>query len=53
MIEPGELFKVVTPFRRGDKDALVAAWRSIPGRRYRSGTNLNRVDQNRALWEPL
>ena len=50
IIEQGDLLKVVTPFRRGDKDAFIAAWRAIPGRRYSSGANLIPVGQKRALW---
>ena len=36
------MLKVVTPFRRGDKQAFIEAWRAIPGRRYSNGANLNR-----------
>jgi hypothetical protein len=43
-------YVVNTPFRRGDKDAFIAAWRQIPGRRYSDGANTVPVAQKRALW---
>ena len=35
----GESLKVVTPYRRGDSEAFIAAWRAVPGRRYRDKAN--------------
>jgi hypothetical protein len=49
----GDCFSVKTPFRRGDKDAFIAAWRKIPGRRYQAGRNLIPVAQKAALWALL
>jgi hypothetical protein len=49
----GDYYKVTTPFRRGDKDAFIQAWRAIPGRRYSNGANMIPVSQKRALWELL
>jgi hypothetical protein len=49
----GDNFSVKTPFRRGDKDAFIKAWRKIPGRRYEAGRNLIPVAQKAALWELL
>lgn len=34
---------VKTPFRRGDKDAFIAAWREIPGRRFDRNLRANVV----------
>jgi len=50
IVEDGDLLKVDTPFRRGDKDAFIAAWRGIPGRRYRNGANLIPKSEKRALY---
>jgi hypothetical protein len=47
------MYVVKTPFRRGDKDAFIAAWRGIQGRRYSDGANLIPVAQKRALWDLL
>jgi len=41
--EVGDLLYIQTPFRRGDKDAFIAAWRDIPGRRFDRNTNENIV----------
>ena len=49
----GDNFSVKTPFRRGDKEAFIAAWRKIPGRRYQAGRNLVPVAQKKALWALL
>jgi hypothetical protein len=35
----GDSLKVVTPYRRGDSEAFIAAWRAVPGRRYRDKAN--------------
>lgn len=45
--------KVKTPFRRGDKDAFIAAWRDIPGRRFKDGANIIPANQKMALWSLL
>lgn len=50
IVEEGDLLKVDTPFRRGDKDAFISAWRSIPGRRYKNGANLIPKTEKQALW---
>ena len=47
------MLKVVTPFRRGDKQAFIEAWRAIPGRRYSNGANLIPLNGKQALWELL
>lgn len=49
----GAAYTVVTPFRRGDREAFVDAWRSIPGRRYVAGVNVVPVAQKAALWTLL
>jgi hypothetical protein len=49
----GVFYRVKTPFRRGDKKAFVAAWRKIPGRRYRDEVNFVPISQKKALWELL
>ena len=51
-VEDGQL-KVATPFRRGDKQAFIDAWRAIPGRRYHSNRNWVPEGQKRALWALL
>lgn len=49
----GEYYKVETPFRRGAKEEFIAAWRAIPGRRYKDGANFVPVVQKKALFELL
>jgi hypothetical protein len=49
----GDEYVVSTPFRRGDKEAFIAAWRKIPGRRYRNGRNYIPIAQKKALWTLL
>ena len=49
----GDMMRVETPFRRGDKEAFINAWRNIPGRRYRNGANYVPVAQKQALWKLL
>lgn len=49
----GDVYAVKTPFRRGDKDAFIAAWRAIPGRTYSNGANHIPVAQKVALWALL
>lgn len=51
-VENGML-RVRTPFRRKGSDEFIAAWRSIPGRRFKNGENLIPVGQKPALWELL
>lgn len=49
----GDYFTVKTPFRRGDKDGFIFAWRAIPGRRYSNGANMVPVNQKELLWNLL
>jgi hypothetical protein len=49
----GDYFKVKTPFRRGDKEAFIKAWRTIPGRRYRNRLNYVPKTEKAALWSLL
>lgn len=53
--EDGSTLLVTTPFRRGDKDAFIAAWRTIPGRSYDRKARANRIPaaQKGALWALL
>lgn len=51
--QSGEVYTVATPFRRGDKDAFIAAWRAIPGRRFSGGVNVVPVTEKAALWALL
>ena len=51
-VEDGML-RVDTPFRRGDKEAFIAAWRAIPGRRFKNGSNYIPPEQKKALWTLL
>jgi len=55
IIEDGDDLVVTTPYRRGEKDAFIEAWRKIPGRRYDRATRRNRVPkaQKNALWTLL
>lgn len=48
-VEGNEL-RVDTPFRRGAKDAFIAAWRAIPGRQFRNGSNYIPLTQKKALY---
>lgn len=49
----GMEYRVETPFRRAMKEEFVAAWRRIPGRRFRNEANYIPVSQKKALWELL
>lgn len=49
----GEMLAVKTPYKRSASSEFVAAWRSIPGRRYSSGKNLVPVSSKRELWTLL
>lgn len=53
--EDGKDFIVRTPYRRGEKDKFIKAWRSIPGRRYDRPQRVNRIPmaQRSALWDLL
>ena len=53
--EDGEFLIVQTPFRRGDKEAFIAAWRNIPGRSYDRASKGNKIpkSQKAALWSLL
>jgi hypothetical protein len=48
--QTGHSLRVKTPFRRSQKDEFVAAWRTIPGRRYERGINVVPVASKRELW---
>jgi len=43
----------VTPYRRKDSKAFVAAWRAVPGRRWENGANVVPVASKKALWTVL
>ena len=49
----GNQYRVKTPFRRGDKERFINAWRNIPGRRFVKGANYVPVTQKAALWNLL
>lgn len=53
--EDGEDLVIKTPYRRGDADAFIGAWRAIASRRYDRATKRNRVhkSQRRAVWALL
>lgn len=51
-IEDGD-YRVETPFRRGAKEEFIAAWRQIPGRRFKNAANYVPVAQKQALWKLL
>jgi hypothetical protein len=53
--EDGDVLVVGTPYRRGDADAFISAWRAIPGRSYDRASRSNRIPkaQRAALWELL
>jgi hypothetical protein len=44
---------VATPFRRKEKSDFLAAWRSIPGRKYVRGKNIVPVESKQELWALL
>lgn len=50
---PGGFYRVITPYRRKDSKAFVAAWRSVPGRRWENGSNIIPVSSKTALWTVL
>ena len=49
----GRSLAVETPFKRSASGEFIAAWRSIPGRTYRSGKNIIPVESKPALWALL
>lgn len=49
----GNFYVVKTPFRRGNKEAFINAWRNIPGRSFKAGANYVPVTQKAALWKVL
>lgn len=51
-IEDG-MYRVDTPFRRGDEEAFIAAWRKIPGRQWRNASNYIPLTQGKALYDLL
>ena len=51
--EQGDYYSVKTPFRRGEKDAFIQAWRDIKGRIYENGRNYIPVDKKTELWNVL
>ena len=46
-------YRVETPFRRGDADNFVKAWREVPGRRWENGANVVPRTSRKALWVVL
>lgn len=46
-------YRITTPFRRGDADRFVAAWRTVPGRRWDNGANVVPFTSKKALWNVL
>jgi len=53
--EDGDRLLVDTPFRRGEKEEFIQAWRDIPGRRFDSERRMNSVPSKErvALWALL
>lgn len=49
----GRSLIVETPFKRSASSDFISAWRSIPGRTYRSGKNVIPVESKPALWALL
>lgn len=49
----GDIYEVVTPYRRGAAKEFVAAWRTVPGRRWANGVNVVPVASKAALFEVL
>lgn len=49
----GRSLVVETPFKRSASSDFIGAWRSIPGRTYRSGKNIVPVESKPALWALL
>jgi len=49
----GNVYVVVTPYRRKDSKAFVKAWRNVPGRRWENGKNVVPVTSKDALWTVL
>lgn len=50
---PNGMYRVVTPYRRKDSKAFVAAWRAVPGRRWENGANVVPFASKKALWMML
>jgi hypothetical protein len=46
-------YRVITPYRRKESEAFVAAWRAVPGRRWENGANVVPVESKKALWAVL
>jgi hypothetical protein len=53
IVQIGDSLRVTTPFRRSQKAEFVAAWRTVPGRRYERGCNVVPVTSKRELWSLL
>lgn len=51
--EVGNVYQVMTPYRRGEAEAFVAAWRTVPGRRWQDGMNVVPVESKKQLWSLL
>lgn len=51
--QDGDTYVVVTPYRRKDAKAFVAAWRQVPGRRWMNGANVVPVQSKKELWDVL
>ena len=50
---PTGVYRVITPYRRKDSNAFLAAWRAVPGRRWNNGANEVPVTSKDALWAVL
>lgn len=53
IVEVSGTYRVITPYRRKDSKAFVAAWRTVPGRRWENGANVVPVASKTALWAVL
>jgi hypothetical protein len=51
--QEGNVYKVVTPYRRKEAKEFVEAWREVPGRRWENGFNVVPVSSKGALWTLL
>jgi hypothetical protein len=53
IVEINGSYRVITPYRRKDSKAFVAAWRMVPGRRWENGANVVPVASKKVLWTVL
>lgn len=49
----GDFYRVETPFRRGKKEEFIAAWRRIPGRRFKDMANYVPMTRKAELFDLL